>query len=282
MQQPLIMQGWNEDNMENKNHNFLTANSVKHILDLLKNVQDLQIIGGCTGNDPVREHCATIRHIPELKITEKHERYIDFGPAVTISDMLSLGRSNMPTILYEALETIGCYQIRNIATLGGNICSKGLKQTLWAPLLALDARLEIKSETSTKYIPFTKFEGIPEKYILTRIRVPIDEWQIAQFKRIGPSARITEESAGFVFLVNTQKNMIVDIKIAFAGNGVFKSSELENKIIGARIPLDKKFIEDLITEADIIFSARFNTPLVNPILKAQFLNLLKYSLEQLA
>ena len=268
--------------MENKNHNFLIANTMSDIFYHLKNVQDLQIIGGCTGSDPISEQCATIRYIPELKVTEKHERYIDFGPAVTLSEMLSLGQSNMPTVLYEALESIGCYQIRNIATLGGNICTKGLKQTLWAPLLALDARLEVKNQTSTRYIPFTKFEGVPENFILTRIRVPIDEWQIAIFKRIGPSSRITPESAGFVFLVNTQKNMIVDIKIAFAGNGVFKSLELENKIIGARVPLEKKFIDDLITEADIIFSARFDSPLVNPILKAQFLNLLKYSLEQLA
>ena len=274
--------------MENKNHNFLIAHTMSDIFYHLKNVQDLQIIGGCTGNDFIKEQCATIRYIPELKLTEKHERYIDFGPAVTISEMLSLGQSNMPSVLYEALETIGCYQIRNIATLGGNICTKGLKQTLWAPLLALDARLEVKSQNNTRYIPFTKFTGVPDNYILTRIRVPIDEWQIAIYRRIGPTARITPESAGFVFLVNTQKNMIADIKISFAGNGVFKSLELENKIIGSKIPLDTKFIASMIMEADRIFSDQVlsdkgysQSQPVNPILKAQFLNLLKYSLEQM-
>ena len=64
--------------MENKNHNFLIANTMSDIFYHLKNVQDLQIIGGCTGNDPISEQCATIRYIPELKVTEKHERYIDF------------------------------------------------------------------------------------------------------------------------------------------------------------------------------------------------------------
>lgn len=268
--------------MENKNHNFLIANSISDIFYHLKNVQGLQIIGSCTGDDDIAEQCVTVRYIPELRITEKHERYIDFGPAVTIAEMLSLGQSNMPSVLYEALETIGSYQIRNIATLGGNICTKGIKKTLWAPLLALDARLEVKSQNSTKYIPFSKFDKIPQNYILTRIRVPIDEWQVAVFKRLGPKAIITPESAAFVFLVNTQKNKIADIKIVFAGNGVFRSLELENKIIGSKIPLDNKFISDLIEESDIIFSARFNNPFVNPILKAQFLNLLKYSLEQLS
>ena len=55
-------------NMENKNHNFLIANSISDIFYHLKYVQGLQIIGSCTGDDDIAEQCVTVRYIPELRI----------------------------------------------------------------------------------------------------------------------------------------------------------------------------------------------------------------------
>ena len=187
----------------------------------------------------------------------------------------------MPSVLYDALSGIATEQIRNIATLGGNICAQGQKLTLWSPLLALDARIEIKNQTSTKYIPFKNFTKIPEPFVLTKIRVPIDDWEVAIFRRIGPLSRITPMSAGFTFLVNTEKDIVVNIKIAFAGMTVFRSREFENKILGSKLPLEDKFITELIADASNMSEEGFKTSGADPMLKQEFLHLLRYSLEQL-
>jgi CO/xanthine dehydrogenase FAD-binding subunit len=267
--------------MERNNHTVLIAKTLSDIFYHLKTVSALQVLGGGTRVDSYNEKAVSLRSIAELKTIEKHERYIDFGAAVTISQMLEMGRTNMPSILYDALASIGTRPIRNLATLGGNICAAGQKLTLYAPLLALDARLELRNQAETKYIPFSKFNGVPEDFVLTQVRVPVDDWEVAIFRRIGLLNRISPFSASFAFLVDTQKNIIANIKIAFAGSVAFRSHELENKIIGSRLPLKNEFIASLVQEAERMYKQQFDKENPEPVLKMQFLSLLQYSLGQL-
>ena len=267
--------------MANSGHTFFSAKNLSDVFSNIRNNNNLQILGGCTRVSSYSERCMSIRSIPELRTIDRRERFIDFGPAATLSEIMNIGRTHMSSVFYDALDTIATPQVRNLATLGGNICAPGQRLTLWAPLLALDARLELKSQNSTKYIPFSKFNGIPDKFVLTKVRVPFDDWHVAIFQRVGPSSKITAQSASFVFLVDTQKDMIANIKIAFAGIPVFRSHELENKIIGSRMPLSNKLITALVAEAAEIFTKLNAGITVELLLRTQFLNLLRYSLENL-
>ncbi len=166
--------------------------------------------------------------------------------------------------------------------MGGNICAEGQKHTLYATLLALDARLELRSKDETRYVPFSKFSKIPQGFVLTKIRIPFDDWTVSIFKRVGPSNLITPLSASFAFLSEMQKDIISNIKIAFAGTIVFRSHELENKLIGTRLPLSSKTIDSLIQESEAEFVKQTKGQSYEPFLKAQFLNLLRYSFEQLS
>ena len=271
-----------ERNPMQKNKTVLISKSLSDVLFHFKNTDEIQILCGCTGTDldELREKSVSIRAIPEINMIDRHERYIEYGAAVTISKVISTG-SKLPQFLLDALKSIGTEQIRNIGTIGGNICAKGIKHTLWAPLLALNARLELKTPAETKFIQFNKFEGIPEKTILTKIRIPLEEWDVQIFRRIGPTNSLSELSAGFAFLVETQRGMIANIRVVFAGNTVFYSPEFENKIIGTRLPLTEKRIDELIEEAKVIYKAEKIFEKEPSIVKAQFLNLLRNSFEQL-
>ena len=244
-------------------------------------MQRVQLLGGCTQTDEYHDKVISIRNINELKAIDKRERYIDIGPAATLSEIYSMGRANIPPVLYDAIGSISTEQVRNIATLAGNICANGQKQTLFAPLLALDARIEIKSAGLTKYIPFTKFTKIPESFVITKIRIPLNDWEVSVFRRTGPVGRISEQSASFVFLLDSENDLIVNLKIAFAGVPVFRSRELENKLIGARLPLSEKTIETFLESAKKLSEPVFTESHADPILKNQFLNLLNYELELL-
>ncbi len=268
--------------MEENKGSFLIAKNLSDILYHIKTVSNLKIVGACTQIEDLRCKAVSTRNIQELKNIDKRERYIDFGPAVTLDQMSAMGRSNIPPVLYDAIQSTATGPIRNIATLAGNICREGQKGTLFAPLLALDARLEIKNPISTKYIPFTKFTQIPPAFVLSKIRVPINDWEISIFTRLGPEGKPSPLNASFVFLVDTENDLIVNMKIAFTGPLVFHSRELENKLIGSKLPLPDKVLSDFLETAENLSKEEFEESGTAPILKEQFLSLLDYHLQLLS
>lgn len=300
---------------------FYKTKNLQEVFQELSNVQGLQFVAGGTTLHCPLERSLSLGNVKELLTYDKHERYLDVGAAVTLSKLISLGKGNLPPVIYDSIVTVANESIRNIATIGGNICpEKQIKHerpenlgndsrmhehelekesvlpkrflptnhSLWAPLLALDARLEFKNKDKTVFVPFTKFVEIPQGMLLTKIRISLDDWDISFYKRVGPSHVITNNSAGFVFMANIQNNVLSSVKIAFAGTVVFLSTEFENKLIGQRLPLSSSFIEKHIEQAKIIYEgfeeeAKSDDSAYssNPILKIQFLNLLKKCLEML-
>ncbi|MBP3773568.1 MAG: FAD binding domain-containing protein [Treponema sp.] len=262
---------------------FFYAKNLNDVFYQLKTISDLTIVGGCTsfvGKD-LPEKSLSIRDISELKVIDKHERYIDLGAALPLSDIEDLGETNLPRVFYNAIITIANKNIRNIATLGGNICTKDFYTTLYAPLLALDAKFEFQNGENSYFQAISRLNSMPEHYLLSRVRLPFEEWEVAVFRRLGPQNSLNELSAGFVFLANSQKNQISDLRIAFAGSFAFRDTSLENKLIGAHLPLSETAISNFLLEAEESFNEATKTERIAPILKKQFWNLVKYSLEQL-
>ena len=268
--------------MQKNSQTVMIAKTLQDVFYHKNTVDSLQIVGGCTDIKKLEEKALTIRFIDDLKGYEKKERYIDFGPAISLNEMLNIGSGKIPDVLYQALSTIANSAVRNLATLGGNIFAQGVYHTLWAPLLALDAKLEFKKENESKIIPMNSFYGIPEGFILTKVRVPLDEYELAIFRRLGPASSISPLSAGFVFLADTEKNLISNIKIAFAGPILFRSRDLENRLLGEKLPISEATIKEVLEDASHLYDGAFDAKEAPSILKAQFLKLLYYALKQLA
>ncbi len=267
--------------MAKNNQTILIAKNLSDVFYHAKSTDQLQIFGGGTDTEVLQEKALTVRSIPELRGFDRHEHFIDFGPAITLSEMIAIGRTNQPPVLFDALESIATPSIRNIATLGGNIAAKGVKHTLWAPLLALDSRLEFRTQNEVKNIQLSHFTEIPKGFVLTKIRVPTDVWEVAVFRRIGPSNSITDESAHFVFLADTDGTLLANVRIVLTGRMVFRSPALENSVIGARLPLSQKSIALFIEQAGAQFDEQVGEMEDTTGIKVQFLNLLRYSISQL-
>lgn len=260
---------------------ILFAKNISELLFQLKGNQELKVIGGCTQIEDLPAKSISTFGIQELSQITRHERYIDVGPATTLAQILAIGQNHLPAILYNALMSIANPIIRNMATIGGNICSEGHKRTLYAPLLALDTKLEMKSQTETIIEPLQNFKKIPEGFVLTNIRIPLSYPEISIFRRIGPEHKITQQSASFVFLGDTERNALIDVKLAFAGPFVFRSRNLENMIIGHRLPLTQKDIDEIQTMVSQEFEKAATDQMISDVVKQQFLNLTRYSFEQL-
>ena len=71
------------------------------------------------------------------------------------------------------------------------------------------------------------------------------------------------------------------VKLTFAGPIVFQDNELETKLLGARLPLNEKTIQDFTAAAAEAFDKAAADELSNPLIKEGFLQLTRYSLNQL-
>ena len=255
--------------MQNNKTIFLAKN-VSEILYQIKNVTGLEIVGGCTSIKELPEKTLSVRDVAELKTINHHERYIDFGPAVTLNQILELDKDRIPQILTEAAKSVANHFVRNMATLGGNICAsvktpKEIKRSLYAPLLALGTSLKFRNTENqmSVTVPIAKFTGIQPKQLLVNIHVPADDWDVSVYRR-------------------SDRGVLSSVKIAFAGPIVFQDSELETKLMGEKLPLTQKIIQKFLEAAQTAFEKSFEptTPNIGR-LKEEFLNFTRYSLNQL-
>ncbi len=88
---------------------------------------------------------------------------------------------NIP-ILREAALSMGSPQIRNIATIGGNICNGATSADSASSLFALNARLKLQAKQGERVIPIEEFYLGPGKVdlqpgeILTQIIIALEDY----------------------------------------------------------------------------------------------------------
>lgn len=63
---------------------ILFAKNISELFFQLKGNIDLKIVGGCTQIDNLPEKSISTYGIAELSHIERHERYLDIGPAATL------------------------------------------------------------------------------------------------------------------------------------------------------------------------------------------------------
>ena len=120
-----------------------------------------------------------IKKIPGLSAIQQNGSSLRVGSLVTIREIEtnSLVRERLP-VFWEACHQFASLQIRNTATVGGNICRASPSGETLAPLLVLEAKAKLAFADGEKSVPFTSFFQGPGKSsvgingLLTEIDVP--------------------------------------------------------------------------------------------------------------
>jgi aerobic carbon-monoxide dehydrogenase medium subunit len=120
-----------------------------------------------------------IKKIPGLGTIQENGGSLRIGPLVTIHEMETnnLVRDRLP-VLWESCHQFASLQIRNTATIGGNICRASPSGETLAPLLVLDAKAKLAFSEGEKTEAFASFfqgpgkSSIGSKGLLTEIDVP--------------------------------------------------------------------------------------------------------------
>lgn len=110
----------------------------------------------------------SLRNIAELKqIKLLNDGSVSIGALVTFSQLEKNQVINKyHPILKTAGASMGGPQIRNVATIGGNICNGATSADSAPSLLALDAKLKLENLNDSRLVPITDFYLGPSKVAL--------------------------------------------------------------------------------------------------------------------
>ena len=120
-----------------------------------------------------------IKKIPGLGDIQENGAGLRIGALTTIRELetSALVREKVP-VLWEASHQFASLQVRNTATIGGNICRASPSGETLAPLIVLEAKAKLAFADGEKTVPFTSFFQGPGKSsagatgLLTEIEVP--------------------------------------------------------------------------------------------------------------
>ena len=168
-----------------------------------------------------------IRRIPELIGVARQGADICIGALTTMTELMgnALVQRHLP-VLVEVCEHFASDQIRNAATLGGNICNASPAGDTLIPLLVLDARVELASQAKGKLnwrsLPLAEFFTGPGKTrrapneLLIGVRIPLPEsGRVAYFHKFGtrPALDISTISIGIAGTL--KQGALSNVRVAF-------------------------------------------------------------------
>lgn len=113
-----------------------------------------------------------VKRIPELRGIAEVDGVVRIGALVTITELLesALVRERL-NLLWQACDHFASDQIRNAATLGGNVCNASPAGDTLVPLLALEARAVLASKPNgtleTRRVPLEQFFTGPGRSVKT-------------------------------------------------------------------------------------------------------------------
>jgi CO/xanthine dehydrogenase FAD-binding subunit len=202
-----------------------------------------------------------LTRVPELSRISRTERWLDIGAAVPIARVLSVGRHVIPRALHSSLEAVGTPAIRSQATIGGNLCLATARADSLAALVALGARVEVRSVSSTRWTSVDRFvraEGVTDlepNEVVTRVRVPLLIWDVQVFRKVSSKGSPSPSILNVCVLARVQKDAVDEIRLAATGlyrsDGepapvAFRDRALELVMAGQRLPVSERAITQYV------------------------------------
>ncbi len=130
-----------------------------------------------------------------FRIISENDNNYELGTLVTASDIVNNPsiRKEFP-VLHQAASSVASIQIRNIATIGGNICNASPSADMSGALVALQARCQIlnangdtREEPLVSFIRGVRRTSLQKNEILKSIRIPKNNFSVLQsgFEKLG-------------------------------------------------------------------------------------------------
>jgi CO/xanthine dehydrogenase FAD-binding subunit len=237
-----------------------------------------KLLGGGTDliialkNKQVRPNAVIdLKNIEELNYIKSDNGYIRIGSMTTFTDIVESELiKSQARVLQESCEVMGSPQIRNMATIGGNIVNASPAADSVPALIALDAEVKLESVSGVRVLKVQDIlQGInktnlKENEVLTEIsfKVP-SENAVTGFRKLGRRAAlsIARLSVACVFEAEDNTTRCGDIRIALGAvaKNPFRATGAEEVLKGKDLSL--KLIDECVERiSDIAVKTIGNRP----------------------
>lgn len=191
----------------------------------------------------------SLHRIPELKSVSRTDRYVEVGALTPLADLLALKEGFIPEALREVLLGIGTFAVRNVATIGGNVSCRTRFRDCFPVLACLDTLAEYRSSSSSRWVNLNRLIGatglpdLPGDELLTRIRIPLMEWNVNIVQKTGTCRENSTKGSLFVFLARTEKRALSDFRAVYSTGRFLRSRDTESALAGKKLPLSSRELD---------------------------------------
>ena len=256
----------------NKKNNSLSINkidkkyfapqTIKELKVLLKKYPGSKILSGgtdlsliVTKERKTINSIIYINSINELNFIRKNKKFIEIGASTPLIEFESQIIKHYPDFK-DILERYGSVQIRNVATIAGNIATASPIGDMLPLLLSLNAQIVISNSTNDKILYLNDFfidyrkTKLNNSQFIKLIKIPLYRNNI--FKAYKISKRIDDDISAVCasFNLNIKNNIIKSVSIAYGGMAAIpkrallcETSLLNKELSEKNINLAQQFLE---------------------------------------
>lgn len=212
----------------------LKADNLDQALDILdeKKKQVKMIAGGTdmlvgihNESDDLKgiDYLLDISSINGLELIEDKKEYMKLGALCTHNEIINsdLVNERFP-LLKKAAGVIGSTQIRNRGTVGGNINNASPAADLVTALIALDAKVVLKSKDQKRELPLSQYITGPYRTdlkaneIMTEVKVPYIQGEYYEnYQKVKRRQAVAIARINLAVITKVEEDKLKDIKIAF-------------------------------------------------------------------
>lgn len=182
-----------------------------------------------------------IGKIPELIEISTGGGQLTIGAAATLAAINS--HPAVPQILKRAIVEMASPAIRNMGTLGGNICNASPAADTLPPLYALEATVVLQSKSDKRELPISEFITGPGQTVLqsdelmVAIKIPFAEFNKVYYKKVGTRKADALSKVSFAGLARVNGGIIEDVRLAIGAVAprVVRNPEAEALLKGKQV-----------------------------------------------
>jgi CO/xanthine dehydrogenase FAD-binding subunit len=174
------------------------------------------------------------------------------GAAITYAELTAEPLAALVPALAQAARTVGSPQIRNAATIGGNVGTASPAGDGLPVLAALDAVVHLASASGRRDVPFNEFAIGPKRTVLqpgeliTAVTVPVlDGYQ--GYSKVGVRNAMVIATASACLAVDAVHRS-VRLALGSVGPVILRASDAE-AIAEAGVDFDRRSVSDEVADA---------------------------------
>jgi xanthine dehydrogenase iron-sulfur cluster and FAD-binding subunit A len=213
-----------------KDQNYFYPETLQEALDIIDSNPEIKVVNGAT-DTAIRqnkfyeylESILDISAVQELKLLLSEPSGFYIGSGITIESLKGYATKHIPSLM-PMLDVFASNQIRNVATVGGNLATSSPIGDLIPLLMAHKAKIEIISSNGSRWVNIEDFitgyrkNCLHSKELIKGIYIPkIEEGTFIKSFKVSTRHQLDISTLSLSARIELEEDKVKTIILAFGG-----------------------------------------------------------------